>query len=380
MSEIEYIKCKFQNTYLVWLKNSNQYLQLEEPAWFVFKKTVKRYKTETIAYECIDRYGLTSLESLKYVKDIRSGIEKMNQPLEIGIRKNEFPEDLESYTFEPYSVYCYKFGESLIEFSYETRSLEFYIHPLINHLESNQLSTKKAIFELFAFYDKIAFRRDGEIKGLWTYDETHLVKGLIFMNMINVIFDKKDDFWLMTVHASAITNGQKTVLFPAEPGSGKTTMAALLQEHGFKLVSDDFVPIDRSSNAYPFPIAMSVKQGAVEILASIFPDLEQKPLNFITPEKSVRYVSKENSEDFDNQSYPVKDFVFIRYDQTTDFEIKKLDPIAGAKLLLEQAWIGATKGAPEILFGCLEKWSFYQLTYSNNSKAIDAISKIFEHD
>ena len=380
MPAIEYIKRKFRNSYLVWLKNSNVYLQLEEPAWFVLKRTVKRFKTETIAAECVDRYGLTSLESLKYVKDIRSGIEKMNQPFDTGHRKNEYPEDLEKYTFEPYSVYCYKFGETVLEFSFETRNFEYYIHPLINHLESIQSSNIKATFELFAYYDKIAFRLNGEIKGLWTYDETHLVKGLIFMNLINVIFDKKDDFWLMTVHASAITNGLKTILFPAEAGSGKTTMAALLQDRGFKLVSDDFVPIDRSSYAYPFPIAMSVKQGAVEVLASIFPDLEQKTLNFITPEKSVRYVNPNNNEGFDNQSFPVREFVFIRYDQTIDFEIVKLDPVIGVKLLLEQAWVSATEGTPEILFDFLTKWSFFRLSYSNNTKALDAITSIFEHD
>ena len=379
MPAIEYIKRKFGSTYLVWLKKSNLYVQLEEPAWFVFKKTVKRFKTETIASECVDRYGLTSIESLKYVTEIRSGIEKMNQASDVFINK-KYPDGLASYTYEPFSVYCYKFGETIAEFSFETRNFEYYIHPLLNHLETAQLSTKKAVFELFAFYDKIAFRLNGEIKGLWTYDETHLVKGLIFMNLINVIFHKNDDFWLMTVHASAITNGQKTILFPAEPGSGKTTIAALLQDRGYKLVSDDFVPIDRNTYAYPFPIAMSVKQGAVEVLTSIFPDLEQKPLNFITPEKGVRYVSLEKSEDIDKQPFPVKEFVFIKYDQTVDFEIIKLDPIVGAKLLLGQAWVAATDGTPEILFDCLAKWSFFQLTYSNNTKAIDAITKLFEHD
>ena len=380
MPAIEYIKHRFGSAFLVWLKKSNLYVHFEEPAWFVFKRTVKRYKLQTIADECVVRYGLSPEESLKYVTDIRCGIEKMNHPMDIGFHKNEYPEDLENYAFEPYSVYSYKFGETIVEFSFETRNFEYYIHPLITHLETTQLSTKNAVFELFAFYDKIAFRLNGEIKGLWTYDETHLVKGLIFMNLVNVIFDKREDFWLMTVHASALTNGQKTILFPAEAGSGKTTIAALLQNRGFKMVSDDFVPIDRKSYAYPFPIAMSVKQGAVEVLASVFPDLEQKPLNFITSEKSVRYVRPKNDGDFDYQSFPVKEFVFIRYDQTVDFEIIQLDAIVGVKLLLEQAWVAVTEGTPEILFDCLAKWSFFQLSYSNNSKAIEAVTKLFEHD
>jgi len=380
MPAIEYIKRKFQNSYLVWLKQSDQYLRLEEPAWYVFKKTVKRYKAKTIAAECVDRYGLTPEESLIYVNDIRSGIDKVNQSSEIGIHVTEYPNDLGSNTFEPYSVYCYKFGESLVEFSYETRNFEYYIHPLISHLETADITNRRAVFELFTYYDKIAFRLNGEIKGLWSYDETHLVKGVIFMNLINVIFEKTDDFWLMTVHASAITNGRKTLLIPAEQGSGKTTMAALLQDKGFKLVSDDFVPIDRSSNAYPFPIAMSVKQGSVELLSSIYPDLEQKPMNFITPEKCVRYLNPEIKGVFETQAFPVKEFVFIRYDKNIDFELIKLDPISGVKLLLEQAWVTAIEGSPQILFEYLSKWSFYQLTYYNNFKAVEAITNIFDHD
>ena len=234
MTAIEYIKLKIQDSYLVWLKHSGQYLRLEEPAWFVFRKTVKRHKAETIAAECVERYGLTPEESLKYVNDIRTGIEKANQSSDFGFQATEYPDDLGSNTFESYSVYCYKFGESLVELSYETRNLEYYLHPLISHLTTVDITNRKAVFELFTYYDKIAFRLNGEIKGLWTYDETHLVKGVIFMNLINVIFEKTDDFWLMTVHASAITNGRKTLLIPAEQGSGKTTMAALLQDKGFK--------------------------------------------------------------------------------------------------------------------------------------------------
>ena len=377
---IEYAKRKFQGSYLVWLKNSGQYLRLEEPAWFVFRKTVKRHKAETIAAECVERYGLTPEESLKYVNDIRSGIDKANQFSEIRFHDNTYPDDLESYAYEPYSVFRYKIGESLIEFSYETRNFEYYIHPLISHLETTGLTNKKAVFELFAYYDKIAFRLNGEKKGLWTYDETHLVKGVIFLNLINVIFDKTYDFWLMTVHASALTNGRKTLLIPAEQGCGKTTMAALLQDKGYVLVSDDFVPIDRCSNAYPFPIAMSVKQGSVELLSSIFPGLERKPLNFITPEKCVRYVSPEIKGDYNMQAFPVKEFVFIRYDKNVDFELLQLDPIAGVKLLLEQAWVIPNETSPQILFEFVSKWSFYQLTYSNNLKAIDAIANIFDHD
>jgi len=201
------------------------------------------------------------------------------------------------------------------------------------------------------------------------------------MFLINLMHDKTDNDWLMTVHASAITNGKKTILFSAPPNHGKTTIAALLQDRGFKLISDDFVPIDRDSfHAYPFPIAMSVKQTSMETLASILPGLEQMPLNYISPEKSVRFLPSNSSNDYKNNIFPVNEFVFIAYNKSVDFEWEKLETIKALKFLLDQAWILPTTGNAEILFDRINQLSFYQLTYSNNQKALDAITNLFKHD
>ena len=79
MSSIPFISKKVGNNYLVWFQNSNHYVQLEEPAWFVFKKITKRYKTSTIAFDFALRYGFSHEESLVFVNDIGAEIKKLNQ-------------------------------------------------------------------------------------------------------------------------------------------------------------------------------------------------------------------------------------------------------------------------------------------------------------
>lgn len=381
MSTIPYLKKKIGNSYLVWFQNSNLYLQLEEPAWFVLRMTAKRYKTETIAKEFAIRYGIVSAESLKFVQEIRAEIEKINLPDKVQNAKDQFRENLTQYTFVPFSMHQYRLGEKLISFSYQTRNYENYIHPLICHLETKEENTEMPLLELFAYHEKVVFRFNGEVYGIWSKDESHLVKGKIFMSLINLIHDKTDEDWLMTVHASAITNGRKTILFSAPPNHGKTTIAALLHDGGYRLISDDFVPIDRDSfKSYPFPIAMSVKVTSMELIGSIFPDLEQKTLNYISPEKSVRYLSINDGSDLKNDVFPVQEFVFVKYDKSVDFQWLKLDPLSAMKLLLDQAWIAPTKGNAELFFDRILKLSFYQLTYSNNEKALEAISKLFDND
>lgn len=380
MPAIPYIKRKIGQSYLVWLQNSNSYIQFEEPAWFVFRRITKRYKVDTIVEEFANRYGVSPEESLVFVSDIRSGIEKMNQkgnPAEL----HEKSEAINDHTFEPYSIHQYRLGNKLIAFSFENKHLEHYLHPLICPFETTDCSSEMPLFELFAHHGKIIFRFNGEVKGVWSNDETHLVKGLIFMVLINVMYDKTDADWLMTVHASAISNGTKTVLFAAPPNNGKTTIAALLQANGYQLISDDFVPIDRISlNAYPFPIAMSVKEGSMDLLASLFPTLAQKPLNYINPEKSVRYLPSNNGSDLTDEIFPVAAFVFIEYNFSVDYEWEKLNAGTALKLLLDQAWVTPLQGNAEILFDKVLQLSFYKLTYSNNQKALDVITNLFEHD
>lgn len=381
MPVIKYVKRRIGQTYLVWFQNSNLYTQLEEPAWFVFRKTVQRYKAETIAFECSQRYGLSMNECLQFVNDIRSNIKQMNRSVEILDGDETYPDKLKTKKFKIFSTRRYQITENLIEFSVENQRFESYLHPLIGYLETNKTNRKISRFELFEYEEKSVFRLNGEVKGIWTRSETNRLIGFLYMSMINEMYNKNDDFWLMTVHAAALTNGRKTILIPAESGSGKTTMAAMLQNNGYQLISDDFVPIDRHLfRAWPFPIALSVKQGAMEILSSIYPDLETKPIKFTSSKKNVRYLAPNYNPEFSKLAFPIQEIISIKYDPEVEFDFKKADKLKSIKLLLDQSWILPNAGNAGVFLDLVSQWSFYQLTYSNNEKALDAISKLFDHD
>ncbi len=381
MPAIPHIKKKIGNSYFVWFQNSNAFVQLEEPAWYVFNRTKQRYKTDTIARQFAIRYATTPKKSLSFVKEIRTEIEKLNLPVHTQNQSETIPDKINGYQFKPYSFHHYLLGNKLISFACETRNFDYYVHPLISDLEVDESEKEIPLFELFDFEGRIVFRFNGEVKGMWGYDETHLVKGKIFSVLMNVMHDKSDADWLMTVHASAITDRKKTILFSAPPGHGKTTIAALLRARGFDLVSDDFVPIDRITfSAYPFPIAMSVKEGSMELLTPYFPALEQKSLSYISPEKSVRYLALNQDFDSSRAIFPVREFVFIEYNNSVDFLWEKLDTGRGIQLLLDQAWVVPLPDNAGILFERIPQISFFKLTYSDNEKALDAITDLFGHE
>ncbi len=379
MTNIPHVKRKIGQSYLVWFQNSNMYFRLEEPAWFVFKQVCNRHKTETIAGIFSNRYGMSYTDSLTFTTDIRHTINKMNQPRKRDKLEGAILYDLEEFNFTPFSTYHYEMGSKIVKITYGTSWLENYIHPLIKHLETHEDISDENIFELFYFQDKVVFRFNKIVRGSWSKGESQFVKGNVFVELINVLHDKIDEDWLMTVHASAISNGRKTILFSAAAGSGKTTIAALLQTKGYQLISDDFVPIDQDSfHAYPFPIAMSVKEGSMEVLTSHYPVLEDKPLNYINPEKSVRYLPVESIRM--KMIFPVKEFIFIKYDNTVDFIFEKLDPVKAIQQLLDESWILPSPENVSVFFNKIVQTSFFQLTYSNNEKALEAIKQLFDND
>lgn len=377
MKDIKFVKKKIGNLYLIWIQNSNLYFSLEEPAWYVFRKTVSGYKSETIAKEFTGRYDLSYEESLKFVAEIRQKINEMNRSEESEKYKVESSEEIIMHVFPVYSKHRYKILNKVIEFSFESPWLESYIHPLIKHLETTKDFTSKSQFELFNYNERVYFRLDKKLLGSWDKNESHLTKGRIFIELVNVLHNKTDADWLMTVHASAISNGHKTILFSAAPGSGKSTIAALLQTQGYKIISDDFVPIERSTfKAYPFPIAMSVKEGSFDLLKHHYPELENNPLITLNPEKRIKYLPIDNK--IMKMAFPVKEFIFIKYDNSIDFSMKKIEVAEAIKTLFEEAWIPPQPDNVAIFLNKFIHIQFYRLTYSNNKKALEAIRKIFE--
>jgi hypothetical protein len=374
--ERSFVFREIDGAYIVWVANGNQYLQLEEPAFFVFQHLEQGTPPEQIAAECAKRYHNTEEKTKQFVSDIGAGIETIRQTPVSFVNGNTNNPEIKKKTFVPYSTHSYRINGKHLRFCYETRLYEYYLHPLLQHLESQTPSSDFILFELFADRGNIVLRVNNQLKGIWKQDETHLLKGMVFLQLLNAMYDKNDSDWMAVVHASAVTNGNKTIVFTAAPGSGKSTIAALLQQKGFTLVSDDFVPVEGSSRCvFPFPAALSVKEGANEMLSAFYPSLKeggtaQRSLT----NKMVKYVPVEGKA----VPAPVKEVFFIQYHPEIDFNMERLPRASSLKLLLDEAWTFPSAENASRFLEWYSQLSCYRLSYSNNEKALDTITKLFE--
>lgn len=121
--------------------------------------------------------------------------------------------------------------------------------------------------------------------------------------------------YLFQIHAGVVSNGQKCLLLPAAPGSGKTTLTAALTAAGFQYFSDEVALLEEPDlEVRSVPISLSVKSGALEVLAPLFPQLRRSANHTREDFETVTYLNPPSvsfRSDL-NQTHPAGWIVFPR--------------------------------------------------------------------
>jgi hypothetical protein len=230
--------------------------------------------------------------------------------------------------------------------------------------------------EFFKHDDRFCFRvNDHEIHYFETDDIEHF-QGAVLLEVLNLLHGKTREDWMGVFHASAISNGKEALLFSAASGSGKSTLAALMVAHGFKLLSDDFVPVSLGQTAvYPLPAAVSVKKGSLPVLEKLFPDLTGLKTGWDDEGEIFLPLPEEKLE----QS-PVKAIaiVLVQYDPSVDFRLVRESNLEIMNTFLRQSWIPGNPEAAETFL----KWFFslpvYSLIYSDSERVIRELRELIK--
>ena len=77
----------------------------------------------------------------------------------------------------------------------------------------------------------------------------------------------------LILHAAVLEKGGKALVLPAPPGSGKSTLCAMLALSGWRLMSDEMTVIDlRSGNVIPFVRPICLKNNSIRLVEDWFPE------------------------------------------------------------------------------------------------------------
>lgn len=187
---------------------------------------------------------------------------------------------------------------------------------------------------------------------------------------------------ILQVHAGVVSNGQKCLLLPAAPGSGKTTLTAGLTAAGFQYFSDEVALLEEPDfEVRPVPISLSVKSGALEVLAPLFPQLRRSANHTREDFETVTYLNPPSASfSYElNRTYPAGWIVFPQYTPHATTELRPIGKAeALARLMKEVLVVGTTldKRIVRSLAQWIQRVDCYELPNSSLSQAVQLVGSL----
>ena len=376
---MNYIERSVGQKKIVWLEQSNRYMLVEIPAYNVIKMIFEGLTRDETINWCRKTYKLPKYKAGQFVDEILEliGNQKHKPNIELKSLDSLIPIP-DKFASKKY--YLIKGITYSVE--YENEQSEFLVHPKIAHLEV--VTNHGADHQFQVYHDKAltVLRVNGTVIGQWDSANTNYFTGKFSMELLNLIYGKREPDWMGVFHASAICNGNQSVLFLGGSGSGKSTISALLMANGYDLLADDFVPVGGSlSEVFFFPAAISVKKNALDHLIPIYPQLASaKEFYYKGLDKTVRYLPPYHHFENQSLSYPCKALVFVKYKNDSGLTIQKMTQDLAFQLLVPDSWISPLPENASRFLDWFLKLPCYQLTYSDNELMLKTIDQLFRDD
>ncbi len=188
--------------------------------------------------------------------------------------------------------------------------------------------------------------------------------------------------YFLELHAGVVSNGQKCLLLPAAPGSGKSTLTAALVAAGFQYFSDEVALLEEPNlDIRPVPISVSVKSGAFNILTPLHPGLARSAEHTREDFETVRYLSPPAAAlRYDpNRTYPAGWIVFPRYSPGVSTELRPIRRADALARMMREILVVAKpldRRAVRSLVDWIRRVECYELPNSSLDRSVELVSSL----
>lgn len=366
---------EIDNKNIIWFKNSNSYLVFEPVVAEILSKISMNVSSSKIENWCSKKLKVPKEIIIEFVSNIYK-IHTENNIYIKGIKTRHITFKVPT-TFISEKYYC--INNYIFKIQYETGYHESKIHLIFAHLEIKNSSNNNFNYKIFGNKNSIIFLKNSVLVGKWSKKEVHLFQGKIFMQLLIDIYSKPEENWMGVFHASAISNEKESMLFLGDSGNGKSTSLALLNANGYNCIADDFVPVDNKKNIRTFPAAISIKNKSLKTLLPYYPELKDSAEYHLKKQnKFVKYITPREINY--NQKLKCKALIFIKYNPEIELEVNLISKTEALQQLIPDSWISPLEENATIFLDWFLELPSYKLTYSNNQKMIETVSKIFSDD
>ncbi len=271
----------------------------------------------------------------------------------------------------------YLIGDTILEVHYSNASLKPLFHPALEqYVAKNRSASQKLIFDIHHENGNISLYINEEHVISARQANYHKIQGKFIMHIICAIHKRPEYEWLGTFHGSTITDGNNAILFIGNSGKGKSTLCALLAQHGFQLLADDVSPmLSEDSKIYGNPNAISIKHGAFDVLKPFLKDFDALPkTSFYQNKGQIAYVPQHT---FELKGYPCKAIVMVNYKAGAETVLEETSISPVLETLIPESWLSHNAAYAKQFMDWLEQAQLYELTYSNTESVVDQISSLF---
>ena len=366
-----------ENKTITWFENNNEYIVFENTTADILKRLSKGISVKEISKGLSKKLDVPLEKAEDFILNLNKKIYALNDSNKTEII-NDYRDIKKPKTYG--FIKFYKINNVVFKMSFYSEKELSLIHPKFDHLVINDTSNFNHNFEVFIDNNYIFLFVNNRHIGSWNNTNVHYFQGKFSMEFIQKIHQKEEDDWMGVFHASAISNGKKSMLFLGDSGNGKSTSLALLQANGFTCLADDFVPVAaKTQEVYAFPASISIKKNSLDTLLPIYPELKDgKEYHFLKLNKVVRYLRPNNTNFFAH--LPCSDLVFIKYVKDSELTCQKISKIDAFQQLIPDSWLSSKTKNAQVFLDWFDTLNCYQLTYSNNQKMIETVSKLFDNE
>ena len=252
------------------------------------------------------------------------------------------------------------------------------IHPSLAHLEIEPIASAQTTFDIYLKNGKLHLFKDEHLISCVPKRDYHLMQGKFIMHLLCTIHTKEEDDWVGTFHGSTITDGNASILFVGESGKGKSTLCALLTANGFSLLADDVSPmLSKNKNIYHNPCALSLKEGAFDVLQPLINNFEGLPIvKFNKTKGLIKYLPCPSPK---KNYYPCHAIILVNYKNKAETILESVSIKSLLETLIPDSWLSPNPLHAKHFLDWLETLEIYKLTYSNTKSVTLEISELFKH-
>lgn len=177
------------------------------------------------------------------------------------------------------------------------------------------------------------------------------------------------DFSRLIVHAAVLVKNNQAIIFPASPGSGKSTLTAYLCLNGWTLYSDEMAVIDlKNQKVSPLYRPVCLKNDSISIIKTLHPEAQMTPVCKDTQKGDVSHLKGINWQRYKTlEPVDIVGIVFPKYKKEINLTIYTCNQLQAFEALSKHAFNYTVLGkeAFEVVGKLTQKASLFEVEYNS---------------